>query len=307
MIKQTSGASGRALTRLLRALARAHAFAEVEYEASELKRVRVLGGEQSAPDVIHHANVDVWQKACRAGLVEQAAGAAKWKISLAGRQRLSEARAGSLLPNPESNRSQAHAAGRCASSLKRDGRQVSGSDRPGEMAAESPLSWLYRRRDKSGMPLISEIQFEAGERLRRDYECGQLMPRLTVDWDRAARGESRTPRGSVQAMEIGERALAARQRVSRAMVDVGPELASLLVDVCCHLKGLEQLEKASGWPQRSAKIVLLLGLSALARHYGLDATAYGSGNRDGPAHVLHWGVDGYRPKTIIVSEEHDTA
>jgi hypothetical protein len=57
------------------------------------------------------------------------------------------------------------------------------------------------------------------------------------------------------------------------------------------LRGLEDLERAAGWPQRSAKIVLQLALTRLARHYGLE--------REIPSReagiVRHWGSEDYRP------------
>jgi Domain of unknown function (DUF6456) len=34
---------------------------------------------------------------------------------------------------------------------------------------ESPLGWLKSRKDRNGKPLISEPQYQAGERLRADY------------------------------------------------------------------------------------------------------------------------------------------
>ena len=40
--------------------------------------------------------------------------------------------------------------------------------------AESPLGWLLARRH------IDRRQFEAGERLRTDWERGQLSPRVTM-------------------------------------------------------------------------------------------------------------------------------
>ena len=49
-------------------------------------------------------------------------------------------------------------------------------------ADESPLSWLVRRKDKDGRPLISPAEFDAGERLRADFYFSQMMPRVTGNW-----------------------------------------------------------------------------------------------------------------------------
>ncbi len=136
--------------------------------------------------------------------------------------------------------------------------------------AESPLLWLYRRKDTSGQRLIGEASFAAGERLRSDFTFGHMAPRVTLNWSAPVEA-SRKPDGG----EPGETALAAKQRVRLALDRVGPELSGILIDVCCFLKRLEEVERDRGWPARSAKVILTLALSRLARHYGYSDVAEG--------------------------------
>lgn len=135
-------------------------------------------------------------------------------------------------------------------------------------AAESPLVWLARRKGRDGRTLIDTVQLQAGERLRTDFTAAQMTPRVTSSWGGAigARGGR-----SAAVLHHSESAVAARQRVNRALDSAGPEFAGLLLDVCCFLKGLEDVERERNWPARSGKIVLQLGLDRLARHYGYGA------------------------------------
>lgn len=135
--------------------------------------------------------------------------------------------------------------------------------------AESPLARLKFR------ALVDDRQFAAGERLRRDYTLGQLTPRMGVDWSApvvtGSRGGSRET--------VSDVAIAARQRLSRALKAAGPVLGDLLFDVCCHLTPLEQVEQARGWSRRSGRVVLAIALDRLASHYGFDVVAGPSGIR----------------------------
>ena len=155
---------------------------------------------------------------------------------------------------------------------------------------ESPLAWLRKRRGADGRPLVGAAEFAAGERLRADYTRGRLMPRVTANWDAAVAGKRRDGGGGIA--DLTDAAFSARRRVERALAAVGPELGGLLVDFCCFLKGLEAVERERRWPPRSAKVVLTVGLSVLARHYGLATQAHGP--TKAPS-ILHWGTEDYRP------------
>jgi Domain of unknown function (DUF6456) len=129
--------------------------------------------------------------------------------------------------------------------------------------AESPLSRLH------ALKIIDAAQFAAGERLRRDYTIAQLAPRLGVDLSAQASFGRRGERREL----LADTVLAAKQRFANAMKAVGPGLNDVLYDICCALLGLEETESQSGWPSRSAKVVLGLALDRLALHYGLVITA----------------------------------
>ncbi|MGI8526179.1 MAG: DUF6456 domain-containing protein [Pseudolabrys sp.] len=138
--------------------------------------------------------------------------------------------------------------------------------------AESPLAWLARRRGRGGAALIAPHQLAAGERLRAEFTRAQLMPRTTTNWSDPVAGRRGVGGGAGTITDV---MVAARQRLRHALDAAGPEFSGLLLDVCCFLKGLEDVERERQWPARSAKIVLQLALEALARHYGFDAQARG--------------------------------
>lgn len=139
-------------------------------------------------------------------------------------------------------------------------------------AAESPLAWLARRKDRDGRAFLGPAQIEAGERLRRDLGQAQLLQRVTANWEVSL---ASARRGASAGVAVSEVAMDARRRLDRAFGAVGPELAGLLIDVCGYLKGLETVERERGWPARSGKLLLRLALDSLARHYGVGAEAKG--------------------------------
>jgi hypothetical protein len=141
--------------------------------------------------------------------------------------------------------------------------------------SESPLAWLARRKGRDGRAMIDGNQFIAGEKLRADFTRGHLTPRVTSSWS----GLAQTRGSGGGAGEMTDLIVASRQRVRLALAACGPEFAGVLMDVCCFLRGLEDVERERGWPSRSAKVVLQLALDRLARHYGLRVAARGDAAR----------------------------
>ena len=129
---------------------------------------------------------------------------------------------------------------------------------------ESPLARLKLR------GLIDGAQFDAGEKLRRDFTLAQLMPRLGVDYSAAT---VLGKRGQKSEAAFTDTVVAAKQRFSNAMRAVGPGLSDLLFDIVCHLRGLEEAERANAWPSRAGRVVLGLALDRLADHYGMRGTS----------------------------------
>lgn len=121
---------------------------------------------------------------------------------------------------------------------------------------ESPLGWLKARK------LVSDRQFEAGERLREDWEGAQLGPQVTMRWAPRVDGGGRSP-------DLAPPALAAKRRFDAAVAAAGPGLADVLWRVVCAGEGMPAAERAMGWPARAGRVVLGLALDRVASHYRL--------------------------------------
>mgnify|MGYP003719376307 FL=1 len=123
--------------------------------------------------------------------------------------------------------------------------------------AESPLTWLHARGH------LTERQFDAGERLRADYERAQIAPSTTMRWDPV-----RVDNGSCgHGLTESERQIAAKDRFDGAMAEAGPGLCDILWRVACAGEGVPAAEKALAWPVRSGKLVLSLALDRVAQFY----------------------------------------
>lgn len=142
------------------------------------------------------------------------------------------------------------------------------TERPRRMRynlAESPLTALARRKDKSGEQFLTDTLVSAGEQLREDFELAQMGPRVAQNWDSFLTAGDR---GSyVPDSGVNDGPSNARKRVADALSELGPGLSDVVLRCCCYLEGLETAEKKLGWSARSGKIVLRIALMRLRRHY----------------------------------------
>lgn len=150
--------------------------------------------------------------------------------------------------------------------LPQDG-EARGASRPARPRSvtvnlvESPLGWLKAR------GLVSDRQFDAGERLRGDWTVAGLAPRVTMRWDAAPR--SAHARGAPDALDPTLAQIAAKRRMDAALDAAGKGLRDMLWRIVCAGEGMETAERALGWPARSGRVVLTLALDRLGDFYGL--------------------------------------
>jgi len=124
---------------------------------------------------------------------------------------------------------------------------------------ESPLGWLLVRN------LITRRQYDAGERLRSDWERAQLAPRVTMTWDGAPVARGRGGEGGKPNLSGSQ--IDAKRRFDGAVAAVGPGLADILWRIVCAGEGMRDAETALGWPARSGRLVLAFALDRIADHY----------------------------------------
>ncbi|HEX8839143.1 MAG TPA: DUF6456 domain-containing protein [Sphingomicrobium sp.] len=128
-------------------------------------------------------------------------------------------------------------------------------------AAESPLGWLFAR------GLVTRRQFDAGERIRSDWERAQLAPRVTMAWDAAPVAHGRGGPGNQP--DLTGTQIDAKRRFDGAVAAAGPGLSDILWRIVCAGEGMRDAETALGWPARAGKLVLTLALDRVADYYRL--------------------------------------
>ena len=127
-------------------------------------------------------------------------------------------------------------------------------------------------RPVAGQPAyLAPHHLEAGQRVRRLFARAHLQPRVTQSFGALPRAATRRN----GAEEITEIAATARKRLAELYAVLPADCAGVILDVCGFEKGLQQIETERGWPRRSAKLVLRIGLDRLAEHYGLRESATG--------------------------------
>lgn len=187
---------------------------------------------------------------------------------------LVKARGNEILPTAETRnwlRRQLAQADRFAEQHRKTSRRADGTR---VNQGESPLRKLAALGSGSDKPFLLPHHLEAGERIRRLVERAALAPRTTTNYSADHVASQRALRGRAGA-DISDLAADARRRLARLGSDLTPDCLGVVIDVCGFLKGLQQVESERGWPQRSAKLVLRIGLDQVAQSFGLAPFAEG--------------------------------
>lgn len=146
-------------------------------------------------------------------------------------------------------------------------------------------------RPRGGEPaFLSPHHLLAAQRVRRLFERARLRPKVTMHYGPRT-GVAPRPAG---ADAISDMAADSRKALATLHARLPGECMAVLIDVCGFEKGLQDIEAERGWPRRSAKLVLRIGLEAVARLHGLDPTASGL---EGARQRLWLGEDA-RPREV---------
>ena len=147
---------------------------------------------------------------------------------------------------------------------------------------DDALARLAAGRPGGEPAFLAPHHLAAAERFEQLIRRAQLSPRVTMSYNPARVGGTRGGNGVETA---SEGSADARLKLSRLAGTLPADCWGVVFDVCGLGKGLQLVETERRWPRRSAKLVLRIGLSQLAAHWGLMPTATG-GEQSRPRHWL---------------------
>ncbi len=125
----------------------------------------------------------------------------------------------------------------------------------------APLRRLAALRNGRGEAWLDARELAAAERLRHDWHAAEIGLLRGSDW--RAPPHASAPRASSHDGAMAARC-DARRRVEDRLRALAPPLRRVIERVCLQEEGVEALERAEGWPHRSGKLALKLGLAQLA-------------------------------------------
>lgn len=131
--------------------------------------------------------------------------------------------------------------------------------------SEAPMRRLAALKGPKGEPWLSQVELSAAGKLRADWSVGELGLMRGSDWLAAPKGTTRGPANAQEAAMA--RRCDARRRLADALAKLAKPLRRVVERVCLYEEGLEALERSEGWPARSAKLALKLGLAQLAANF----------------------------------------
>jgi hypothetical protein len=147
---------------------------------------------------------------------------------------------------------------------------------------------------RAGEPAFLDTHhLAAADRLERLIRRAQILGRVTMSYDPTRIGGG--DRSGNGVADGSDSAADARQQLNKHAAELPPDCWGVLVDVCGLGKGLQLIEIERGWPRRSAKLVLRIGLDQLALRFGLAPHVAGGAGR---------ATRGWRERRLPLIEEN---
>ena len=133
---------------------------------------------------------------------------------------------------------------------------------------------LSLSRGKNGRPpfLLPHHVMAAGK-IHYLFLRSQMLQRTTMSCDPTRIGGGNSSAACAADLEVS--AIDARRKLFGLLKKLPPDCSGAVLDICGFQKGLQLVESERGWPRRSAKLILRIGLDQLAGDLGLSDVATG--------------------------------